>query len=211
MAVMNWTGVEDAIPASVSAWGANTVDPTWPAGLAVITGAQSKTITTSMVNYSVTVVVPATCINLVVAVWSDSQIPAPMQVLFMEAGLYVAAAAQPWQPRPAAIELTNCQRFYELMAGPIVSSVVVAGNKTAHCVTPYKTTKRAIPTIVCYSAQTGVGGLITEYTPALAFVADHAQGIIATIDQIFFHIGADSATAGNNLRFNYSAEAEIMT
>lgn len=105
-------GAIDTIPATfVTAWGANTVDPTLGANLAIVTGAQSKAVTTAMQVFSVIVTVPATSKNLICAVWSDSQFAANDTLSLAEAGLYYGVSTG-WRMRPIEQELELCQRYY---------------------------------------------------------------------------------------------------
>jgi len=70
-------GTADTIPATfVTSWNANTADPTLGANLAVVTGAESKSVTTAWVNYQVDVIAPSDSKNFICAVWTDSQFSA---------------------------------------------------------------------------------------------------------------------------------------
>lgn len=105
-------GTMNSIPNPiVTAAGANTVDPTMGTNVAIITGAQSKSVTTAMQVFSVTVTVPATSKNLICAIWSDSQFAVNDAIYIAEAGLYVNANEQDWKPRLEQAELALCQRY----------------------------------------------------------------------------------------------------
>lgn len=106
-------GTMDTIPGTfVSAWGANSTDPTLGSNLAIVTAAQSKSVTTAWQNFSVSVTVPSNSKNVIVAVWSDSQFAANDILHIAEAGLYVSNVVQVWKPRPYAEDLLMCQRYY---------------------------------------------------------------------------------------------------
>jgi hypothetical protein len=106
-------GTIDTFPAAIaSAFGANTVDPTWGANVAVITAAVScSVLSASWTSFSVSVTVPSNSKNLVCAVWTDSQFAANDTLSVAEAGLFVAATIQPWMPISTEIDLAQCQRF----------------------------------------------------------------------------------------------------
>jgi hypothetical protein len=109
-------GTIDTIPATFCTdltTGTGT-DPTLGTNLAVITAAQSKSVTTSWTQFSVTVTVPSNSKNLICAIWSDAtDIGVGGHLNVAEAGLYASSAVQPWVPRPIGEELALCQRYYE--------------------------------------------------------------------------------------------------
>lgn len=106
-------GTIDTIPNPIiTAAGANSTDPTMGANVAIITAAESKSVTTAMQNFSVSVTVPTNSKNLICAVWTDSQFAANDILYTAEAGLYISAVNQIWQPRLFTHELLLCQRFY---------------------------------------------------------------------------------------------------
>ncbi len=106
-------GTIDAVPATiVTAAGANSTDPTMGTNVAIITAAQSKSVTTSMQTFSVSVTVPATSKNIICAVWTDSQFAVNDILYIAEAGLYVSSEVQAWTPRPVQQELSLCNRYY---------------------------------------------------------------------------------------------------
>lgn len=110
-------GTIDTIPATfVSAWGSSGVDPTLGANLAIITGAVSKSVTTAMQSFSVTVTVPSNSKNIICAVWTDSQFAVNDTLSIAEAGLFVAANVQAWLPIASATQLQICQRYFQKIA-----------------------------------------------------------------------------------------------
>ncbi len=110
-------GTIDTPPATlVTAFEANTVDPTMAANIAVITAAQSKSVTTSWQSFSVSVTVPSNSKNILCCFWTDSQFAVNDTLSVAEAGLFVASAVQAWTPRTYNDELLLCQRFYISLA-----------------------------------------------------------------------------------------------
>lgn len=105
-------GTIDVVPKLlITAAGANSTDPTMATNVAIITAAQSKSVTTSMQTFSVSVTVPSNSKNLICAVWSDSQFSSGDILYIAEAGLYASSSLQAWKPRPLQAERSLCQRF----------------------------------------------------------------------------------------------------
>lgn len=106
-------GTIDAPPSTlVTAFGADTVDPTFGTNVAIITGAESKSVTTSWQSFSVSVTVPSNSKNIMAAFWTDSDFAVNDTLSVAEAGLFVANSVQAWTPRLITDELLLCQRFY---------------------------------------------------------------------------------------------------
>jgi len=107
-------GTADTLPATViSAWGVDTTDPTLGTNLAVVTSAESKSVTTAWQKFSVTKTIPSDSKNVILAFWSDSDFAANDTLSIAEAGLYVGSAPSAWTDRLYADELQMVQRFYE--------------------------------------------------------------------------------------------------
>lgn len=105
-------GTMDTIPTPVSAWNVDSTDPTLGTNLAVVTGAESKSVTTSWANFSVSVTVPGDCKNLICAIWSDADFSAADELNIAEAGLFLGSTSLSWTPRNTTHELILCQRYY---------------------------------------------------------------------------------------------------
>lgn len=144
-------GVINTIPGTfVTAYGANTVDPTLGANLAIITAAQSKSVTTTMQTFSVSVTVPATAKNLICAIWTDSQFAANDTLSIAEAGLYASATTQAWTPSKNTQSL--CDRYYQSLYkvfGVAQSSGIVIFNYR------FRAAMRSTPTIIYPASLTG--------------------------------------------------------
>lgn len=104
-------GSANVIPNFVSAWGADGVNPTLGSNLAVITGAESKSVTTEWQNFSVSVVVPGDSNNIIVMIWSDSDFSANDYIDLAEAGLYQGNSTVAWIERPFELEVALCYRY----------------------------------------------------------------------------------------------------
>lgn len=112
IAELQAAGVADTIPAIVSAWGADTVDPTFGANLAVITTSVACDLTTSMQTFSFSGTFPATSKNLLVMVWSDSDMAVSDTVTIAEASLYIGSSVRSWNSRLMSIERPMLDRYY---------------------------------------------------------------------------------------------------
>jgi hypothetical protein len=215
-------GTMDTIPATfVSAWGANTVDPTLGANLAIITAAQSKAVTTAWQTFSISVTVPSNSKNIIVAVWSDSQFAANDTLSIAEAGLYVGAGAQAWVPRLTVTELAICQRYYfktfTLDTGPAQN----IGTNTEEFHSPAPVAGAAVerfaklffpgwmfkvPTVTTYNP----GAANAQVRDITAAVDCSATATVVSTNGVVFSCTGNAATAvGNALRVHVTAEAEL--
>ncbi len=106
-------GTMDAPPATlVTAFGANGVDPTFGTNVAIITAAQSKSVTTAFQQFSVSVTVPNNSKNLFLAIWTNDQFAANDTLSVAEADFYPGSAVRAWLPRDYDDDIAKCQRYY---------------------------------------------------------------------------------------------------
>ncbi|MCI0550512.1 MAG: hypothetical protein L0287_06130 [Anaerolineae bacterium] len=215
-------GTIDTIPATfITAWGASGVDPTLGANLAIITGAESKAVTTAMQVFSVTVTVPANSKNLICAVWSNSQFSVNDTLSLAEAGLYVSATISPWVPRSFQQELTLCHRHYwksfEVDTGPIQNIGLGHTHFRWMCVTAGATTSRAPsfflpvemfkePTAVTYNPSAANGEVRDTVVPG------DCSATAVTVTAKGFNLsctGNAASVAGNPHSVHISLEAEL--
>jgi hypothetical protein len=106
-------GAIDTIPATlVTAFGADTVDPTLGANVAVITATQSKSVTTAWQNFSISVTVPSNSKNIVCAIWSDAGFAINDTLSIAEAGLYTGTTVQDWVVPDLGTEILRASRYY---------------------------------------------------------------------------------------------------
>lgn len=172
-------GTADTLPGTaVSAWGADSTDPTLGTNLAIITSAESKSVTTSATwqKFSVTKTIPTNSKNVICAVWSDADFAANDTINFAEAGLYTSAPSN-WSERPAQEELALCQRYFEssydidvapgttTTGGDVIQifcgayATTGAGQITYN----YKVTKRTVTPTMTYYLQAGTAGSFNYY------------------------------------------------
>jgi len=215
-------GTINVIPAPfVTAWGASGVDPTLGANLAIITGAQSKSVTTAMQKFSVTVTVPSNSKNLICAVWSNSQFSVNDTLSIAEAGLFVSASEGPWLQRPIQQELILCQRYYWKTFDIDTAPAQNAGTTFIHlrwmCVTAGATTSRS-PSYY-FPVEMFKSPTITTYNPSAAnaevrdsVAAADCSATAVTATPKGFNIsttGNAGGAAGNPHIVHVSAEAEL--
>jgi hypothetical protein len=167
-------GTIDTIPATfISAWGANTVDPTLGANLAYVAGVASKSVLVAGWNqFSITVTLPTTSKNFIFAIWSDSQFAAADQLDVAEVMVTVCSVPVGWAFVEMQQELARCQRYYEKSFNTDIAPADNQGT-TSEIDSPcssgglvdvysqfiaYKQTKRITPTLVYYNpAQVNAG------------------------------------------------------
>ncbi len=219
-------GTMDTIPSSiVSAWNADTTDPTFGTNVAIITAAQSKSVTTSWANYSVSVTIPSNSKNVICAIWSDSDVAANGTLDVAEAGLYISATAQDWKPRLAETELALCQRFFEKTYEPDTApgtndttkffqsfSAAAASNSTGQWVYPYKVQKRGLPTLTYYTPA-GTSGSMNYYqfSPAVGPASGSVTTNVTMTNYVAAYMAASGLTAGATLQLSghVTADSEL--
>ncbi len=143
-------GTVDAVPISagtwITAWGANTVDPTLGTNLAYLTpvansadggtisgSAMSCACTTAWKRFSCVFAPPVDCHDLMLCIWTDSQFAAADSVSFGECCIYDGPEVRTnFVAFPASIEFNRLQRYYcksfPVLTAPAASlSVAAAG------------------------------------------------------------------------------------
>jgi hypothetical protein len=123
-------GTVDVVPINagtfITAWGANTVDPTLGTNLAYIApvansadggtisgNALSCSCTTSWKRFSAVFSVPIDCHDLLLCIWTDSQFAAADSVSLSEACVYDGPEVRTnFVAFPASIEWNRLQRYY---------------------------------------------------------------------------------------------------
>lgn len=188
-------GTIDTIPATfVTNWNANEVDPTLGANLAIITGAESKSVTTEMQTFSVTITVPSNSKNIICAVWTNSQFSANDMLHIAEAGLYVGENLVEWRPRLLASELMMCYRYYERQtaATGMRFSIGVNDTTTTHMGMAAFLAPKLYPPAVSLSA---VGDFTILQHPTARTVTGASFAIVSTQRCTTYFTHADTLTA----------------
>jgi hypothetical protein len=215
-------GTMDSIPATlVTAFGVDSTDPTLGTNVAVITAAQSKSVTTSWQSCSVAVTVPSNSKNLICAIWSDADFSANDTLSIAEAGLFYGSVVQAWTPRLTRDELSLCQRYYwksfSLDTAPAQNTGVVgavrfpagkAGANSEYASFSYPVPMRAAPTLTFFNpsaanAQTrdSVAGADCSATVAGGNANENIFSVFCT--------GNASTAVGNALDVHATAEADL--
>lgn len=120
-------GTIDSIPATfASAFGANSVDPTWGTNLAAIAPVAGQTpenasivgnfltcvVTGSWLRFGGYFLVPSDLKNLVLVAFTDSQAVANDELNMTEAQICLGTDIQAWTPPALDAEIARCQRFF---------------------------------------------------------------------------------------------------
>ena len=209
-------GAIDTIPASiVTAWNVDSTDPTLGSNLAVVTAAQSKSVTTSWQNFSVSVTVPSNSKNIICAIWSDADFSANDTLDLAEAGLYQGSTTLAWLPRHKNHEKALCERRYRksypLDTAPGTSgtngyvNMYAASTSTLRGYVPLG--MAGIPTITIYPSN-GTSGKAS--TTALADIGTSVTAVVTTEAAIPALSDSGSGfTANTWYLFHYTAEIEL--
>lgn len=216
-------GSVDVIPATlVSAWGANTVDPTLGTNLAIITGAVSCAVTTSWQLFSVTATVPLNSKNILPAFWTDSQFAANDSISFAELDLHVGSTTQDWSPRPSEAEITALRHYYwktfGLDVAPAQNANVTGsyryGALRAGALVNFASLRlpvpmRATPTVTFYNPM-AANAQVRDSSSGSDCSLTALSGTSSNSDVITFQCtGNASTTVGSALDVHITAEAEL--
>jgi hypothetical protein len=113
------------------------------------------------------------------------------------------SVATPFEIRPIGMELALCQRYYE-RSSAIVNQIAASSQHLANAW--FKVTKRVSPTSIVYTSPVGgAAGKGYNYSTSLDIAAT-TQG--TGTDMITVTLQT-TVSAGNNIAFNYTAEAEL--
>ncbi len=236
--VQSTLGSIDAVPKSaglfITAFGANTVDPTLGSNLAYIApdalvkyssgtavgNGITCPLTGSWSLFSGVFPVPTGARNLTVMIWSDSQVAAAAGVAISEVSLTEGYEIQAWAPRAAPYELARCQRYYcksfdidtgpaqSVLAGAVRGAVSVAGATAGQPIgIRFPVAMRAAPTMTYFNpaAANAFARNTTANTDATATASANTTGV--STDTTFTGIAA--WTVGQSVAVQYTADAEL--
>lgn len=214
-------GTMDSIPATlVTAFGADSTDPTLGTNVAVITGAESKSVTTSWESFSVSVTVPTNSKNIICAIWSDADFAANDTLSIAEAGLFAASAVQAWTPRMYTEELRMCMYYYQKTfpidtapvqnVGSAANSLRILAGK-AGALSNYGEWRlpvpmRIDPTVTTYNPQAANA----QPRDVIAAADCSAVATFPFFNTVFVNLTGNASTAvGNVINVHMTADAEL--
>lgn len=242
---LNASGTIDVCPTFISAIGGASVEPTWGTNIVAITPDASPTgengtisgvaltiaSTAAWVRSSCVFTVPATALNLIVAVYRDTIGAASDSVGIAEVQLTLGAEIVDFVPYPAAVELLRCQRFFsksfpqsvvpaaslsEATAGSGATGLIGKAGATALAANysiQFPVTMWKVPTIA-YFTPTAAGAQCWRFSGAAAAaqtatasrassVTDRAVVVTAT--------GDAGGAVGDLVGVHYTADSEFLT
>lgn len=237
LAYLNTGTPDTGMPATfISAFGANGVDPTLGANLTYITpkaginadggtvdgdGVDCALTTGTWVRYGAVFDVPASARNLVLLVFSDSQLATSSGIAISQVTVADGQAIQDWSPQSYAEELSRVQRFYSKsfavdtapaqnagVAGSVRGYVNIAGATAGQIMgARWPVLMRAAPTVTFYNPSAANAFVrntagATDATATTA-AATHEQSMDVTFT------GIAAWAVGQALAVHYSADAEI--
>ncbi len=233
-------GTVDTVPSGAglfcTAFGAGTVDPTLGANLAYIAptatitpdnattsgSAASMAVTSDWQRFGACFDVPVTAKNLVLMIWSDSQVAANDGINVSQLSLTIGDEVQAWAPQSIQAESARCFRYYQksfnIDVAPVQSAGLQGGNRGAVSVAGI--TAGQPLGVRLYPPMRAAPGLITMFNPsaANAFVRNTTAGTDATatasanasedgFDVTFTGIAAWAVAQG--LSVHWTADAEL--
>jgi hypothetical protein len=225
-------GTLDTPPATfASAFGANTVDPTWGTNLAAIVPLTPDNasirgngidcaVTTAWQRFGAVFGLPTDFKNLIVVVFTDSQFAAADVLRMSEAGIYDGPEIREWVPNQQAADLTLCMRYYQKsfnvdtapaqnagLAGA-VRGHTVAGAVAASFGIRLPVPMRVAPTTVTFFNPSAANAFVRNVTAATDATATTAAN--QSEDGIDVNnTGLAAWLAGQPVAVHYIADAEI--
>lgn len=219
-------GTMDAPPATlVTAFGANGVDPTFGSNVAIITAAQSKSVTTSFQQFSVSVTVPSNSKNLFLAVWSNDQFAANDTLSVAEADFYPGSDVRAWMPKKYDEDLAACRRYFwktfdidvapAQNAGTLGTVRCIAGKAGATALAAlfflrFPVRMFATPTVTTFNPS-AANAQVRDSTAAADCSATAVSGSHTTADATTISATGNAATALSNIMdVHLTAKARIL-
>ncbi len=220
-------GTMDAPPATlVTAFGANGVDPTFGTNVAIITAAQSKSVTTAFQQFSVSVTVPSNSKNLFLAIWTNDQFAANDTLSVAEADFYPGSAVRAWMPKKYDEDLAACRRYFFKTfdidiapvqnvgntLGTIRSIAGKAGATGTAAVIPFRFPVRmfATPTVTTFNPS-AANAQIRDSSAGADCSSTSASSFHTTADATTISATGNASTAvGNIVDVHITAKARIL-
>jgi hypothetical protein len=219
IAVLAWTGSEDAVTSDVvSNWTSTTFTTGnfFASTSLSLVGASSATLTAATAaDISVSGTVPSGATNLIVFYWTDAAAAQNVTLDAWGMRLIESSYLNEHVRRSYGEELARCQRFFEKSYGSSALTVAAAhqavastGSMLTSGSVRFAVTKRTAPTIVYYSPIDAATGVMGEYNTSAVAVTNRTATLVGALDTGFSSVTA-SATVGNQLLFHWTASADL--
>jgi hypothetical protein len=215
-------GTMDTIPATlVTAFNVDSTDPTLGTNVAVVTGAQSKNVTTAWQSFSVSITVPNNSKNLICAIWSDADFAANDTLSIAEAGLFAAATIQAWTPELLSVQNQLCNRFFWTtfpkdvapaqaagQSGALSKTAIRAGAVTDQLSNRFPTQMRVSPTITFFNP-VAANAEVRDATGSVD-CSSTILGAYSNQDTVLINTTGNAGSAiGNVFQIHITADAEL--
>ncbi len=198
-------GTIDTVPATPSAWGANTVNPTFGTNVANIDpeavvnatidayGAACA-VTTVWQTFAVSCQIPINSKNIILGIWSDSQVAANGLLKVSQAILSDGLGAKDFLPEDQSLDEQRAKRYFtktydidmlpgtNISAGALQYLCAVAGVKQQGAHLRFAAAMRASPTITLFNPGGGATGKWRNITQGAdsGTATDNATNPVAT-------------------------------
>jgi hypothetical protein len=213
-------GTIDTIPSTlITAWGADGVDPTFATNVAIISAAETKSVSTSFQLFSITVTVPSDSKNIMPAFWTDEDFAVNDTLSFAELDYHIGSFTQKWLEKDRSLDLTECllhyRKTFALDDAPVQNYGnngclrILAGKAGAN--TNYGELRLwppmfAAPTVTTYNP----GAANAEARDVIALADCSASTIFAFPMTIYVNTTGNASTAvGNVIYVHLTMEAEL--
>lgn len=216
----------------ISAFGANSTDPTFGTNLSkiapVLTDNASSantglscSVTTAWQRFGGTFLLPTDFKNLVLVVFTDSQFAAADILSMTEVGLYDGVEVREWAPGQQTGQLLNCQRYYAKsfalatlpaqnagLTGSIRGNAAQAGAVAfVHMSIPFPVEMRVAPLVTYFNPAAANAFLRYIITPSDATATSATQ--VTESQTEVTATGLAAWVAGGGVAIHYTADGEL--
>jgi hypothetical protein len=227
----------------ISAFGSNSVDPTLGTNLAYVapltTGLDGATLggaagtsalqianpgaSATFVRVSGLFTVPSNCVNIGVAIWTDSQMSVNDVLNLAEAQLIVGQEINDWMPMSYEMELERAQRYYcksfAIDTAPVQNAGTGTGEWMFPCTVagananlsgrmPFPVRMRTTPGTVTFYCPAAASAFVYDVTHTAAATVTTAVNSSDTGTSLTCTTTA-AATVGCDLRVHFTADAQF--
>ena len=202
MAVLEWTGTEDAVTSDVvNNWTATvyTAGNFFLASNLTVSGVVQQALTANTLTdgSAVTVTLGSSFNNLIVFVWTESAVAQNVTLDLGKAQLEIGSVATLFEHRPIGAELALCQRYYQksydqgTVPGAVAASAfrhtIEATCNYASVSSALPVVMRATPTGTVYSPGTGAAGNVRiDSVDAVALITATTTSVLCYVNNVSF-------------------------